>query len=96
MPPSDNCRLLPYPIQLPAATDSNPTPYNGNRNYLLIQNQGANPLLVSFGRPAGQAIQPYIIPGASEKEWTVTVPVESINIFSTLGTVGTIWEGTPP
>jgi hypothetical protein len=68
------------------------TPSNPRRQYLLIRNVGANPALLEFGRPSDA--NSYSLAAGGILEFDITIPIDSLNVQSTLGTSLLIWEGT--
>ncbi len=63
------------------------------RAYLVIQNNGGNPLNVQFGKPNQGGLGDMSIDAGDEFEWKERIPVDGIYLSSTLGTVGVIIEG---
>lgn len=94
---STSSRVQTYSFTLTAGgANVTPTATTLGRNYLLIQNQGINPLRVQFGKAAADNAANFLIPGGDEYEWAEKVPMESVNLSSVLGTSGVIIEGKLP
>ena len=91
-------------VALPAATSKAVLPPANDRNYLLIQNTGTNPLTISFGSAntvAGAGISLDGATAANGEGGTIiwdsamggTVPQNSIHAISTLGSTIVAVEG---
>lgn len=94
MPSSDQVTIQTYAFNCPAGGGSVPVSVaNNKRMYLLIQNNGTNPLNVRFGQPNQGGASDYEILAGDEKEWDQKIPIDSVNLSSALGTFGVILEG---
>jgi hypothetical protein len=67
------------------------SPANPGRRYFFVMNAGANPMTVSFGKPAS-AISGVPIPANGFYEPLVP-PAGSVNCFSTIGSEVVVVEG---
>ncbi len=94
MPSNDQVTVQTYPFACPVGGASiAASVYNDKRIYLLIQNNGANPLNVRFAQPNQGGANDYEILAGDEKEWDQKIPIDSVNLSSALGTFGVILEG---
>lgn len=75
-----------------AATNVVPVAANLARQFAMISNTGANPMLVRFGAAATGTVGHPLAAGATMVLDT-KVPTASINLFSTTGTTYTITTG---
>lgn len=86
--------LLPfsnYPIQGVANLSVYVAPDRSNRAYLLVQNNGAADMYVTFGQNADATNGVVIVPGGNYEPFYV--PTNSVNVFSTGVLVGILIEG---
>ena len=84
-------RINQYSAPVDANGPKGISPTNPRRNYLCIQNTGANPLFVGFDKQDNG----YTVYGGEEKEWDQIIPIDSINLRSPAGTTVVILEGMP-
>lgn len=95
MRPNDRVTVQVYPFILAAAgvQTAPAAPGNPSRQFLIIQNQTANPIFVDFGKPA--TASSFTIAANSMFVFDQKIPIDSINLFSPLGSNGVIVEGLP-